>query len=147
MGREKDKTEALINELSLQTNLHLLGGKLHEEVLQLMQQTKIFLHTSEYEGFSTVCLEALYAGAHVISFCYPLDHPVPHWHVVKSKDEMTAKALEILQNPASEYTPVLLYSMDDSAKEMMRLFENGSEVIKRKLVQYKTSGPVVNSHQ
>ncbi|MEI9807335.1 MAG: glycosyltransferase [Bacteroidota bacterium] len=124
IGREKEKVETLRKTLRLENNLRLLGGKTHEEVLQLMQRTKVFLHTSNYEGLSTVCLEALYAGAHVISFCYPLDHPVPHWHVVHTKEEMTAKAIELLQHPHTEHTPVLLYPMDDSAKAVMKLFED-----------------------
>ena len=89
-----------------------------------MQQAKILLHPSSYEGFSTVLLEALDAGAHVISFCYPFDKPVPHWYVVNSRDEMTARAIQILLDPNTEYKPVLLHSMDDSARAFMNLFEN-----------------------
>lgn len=121
MGVEKEKVGKLIDQLGLQNNLFLLGGKPQEEVLQLMQRTKIFLHTSRYEGFSTVCLEALYAGAHVISFCYPLRDAVPHWHVVNNLEEMISKAMELLQDPAMTYPSVKLYDMDDSAKTMMRL--------------------------
>ena len=124
MGPEKEKIEALIKKTGLQNNVELLGGKTHEEILQLMQRTKILLHTSSYEGFSTVCLEALYAGSHIISFCYPLDQPVRHWHVVSNTEEMTAKAVEILQNKDTEYSPVTLYLMDDSAKALMKLFES-----------------------
>ena len=53
-----------------------------------MQRTKIFLHTSSYEGFSGACLEALYAGAHVISFCEPMKQKIDHWHIVKDEKEM-----------------------------------------------------------
>lgn len=121
-GREKEKVEAVIRDLGLENHLSLLGGLSQSAVLALMQRSKVFLHTSRYEGCSTVCLEALYAGAHVISFCYPADYPVPHWHVVQDADAMTAKAIELLQNPATEYTPVLYHSMDDSAKAVMELF-------------------------
>ena len=123
IGREQEKIKTLIKDLGLEDNFWLLGGKNHEDVIQLMQQTKVFLHTSRYEGFSTVCLEALYAGAQVISFCYPLDHPAPHWHVVATKEEMTAKAICLLQDPETVYEPVLLYSMDESAREVMKLFQ------------------------
>jgi glycosyltransferase involved in cell wall biosynthesis len=121
-GREQNKIKGLIEQLNLKNNLQLLGSMTHEEVLQLMRRTKILLHPSSYEGFSTVCLEALYAGAHVISFCYPLDHPVPHWHVVNNVEEMISKALAILQDPQTEYESVFLYSMNDSAKAVMNLF-------------------------
>ena len=123
IGREQEKIKTLIKELGLEDNFWLLGGKNHEAVIQLMQQTKVFLHTSRYEGFSTVCLEALYAGAQVISFCYPLEHPVPHWHVVGTEEEMTAKAIGLLHDPNIEYKPVLLYSMDESAREVIKLFQ------------------------
>lgn len=123
IGREKEKIATLIKELNLSDNIQLLGGKPHDEVLQLMQRAKVFLHTSGYEGFSTVCLEALYAGAHVISFCYPLGHPVPHWHIANNAEEMKAKALDILQNQQTDHSPVMLYDMNDSARAVMKLFE------------------------
>ena len=125
-GGDKEKIETLIKQLRLAGNLQLLGEKTHEEVLGLMQKTKVFLHTSRFEGFGGVCLEALYAGAHVISFTYPLEHPVGHWHVVSNIDEMAAKAIDILRDPNTEYSPVLVYSMDDSAKGVMNLFDNES---------------------
>lgn len=125
LGREKEKVEGMIRTLALENTLSLLGGRPHAAVLALMQRSKVFLHTSRYEGCSTVCLEALYAGVHVISFCYPFDHPVAHWHVVQNADEMVAKAREILQDPAADHTPVLYRSMDDSARMVMELFTGG----------------------
>ncbi|TMI71109.1 MAG: glycosyltransferase [Bacteroidetes bacterium] len=122
-GDERTKLESLIKKLELEDNMELLGSKKHEEVISLMQQTKLFLHTSSFEGFGGVCLEALYAGAHVISFHYPLDHPVPHWHVAANKKEMASKAIEILQDRNTDYSPVLVFSMDDSAKMLMTLYE------------------------
>jgi len=121
IGVEKENIQSLINELGLENNFHLLGGKLHEELLQLMQRTKVFLHTSRYEGFSTVCLEALYAGAQVISFCDPMEGNIAHWHIVHTTKEMIDKLFEILQQPFTEYKPILAYSMDDSVKATMDL--------------------------
>jgi glycosyltransferase involved in cell wall biosynthesis len=126
-GDERAKLESLTKRLGLEDNLEFLGSKKHEEVIELMQQTKLFLHTSSFEGFGGVCLEALYAGAHVISFHYPLDHPVPHWHVAANKKEMASRALEILKDPNTDYSPVQVYFMDDSAKSLMKLFETEAE--------------------
>lgn len=126
LGREKVKVESIIRSLHLEDTLSLLGGRPHAEVLAWMQRTRVFLHTSRYEGCSTVCLEALYAGAQVISFCYPFDHPVAHWHVVTQPAEMIAKALEILQDPATDHSPVLYQSMAQSAKTAMGLFTGNS---------------------
>lgn len=121
-GPEEQRLRKEIDELHLSKNLILTGEKQHEEVLALMQQSKIFLHTSNYEGFSTVCLEALYAGAHVISFFKPMEQDIKHWHIVPDKEAMAAKALELLLNPATQYEPVLAYAVDDIAKQVMQLY-------------------------
>jgi glycosyltransferase involved in cell wall biosynthesis len=71
-GPEESKLRTLIQEQDLNKVIELKGEQQHSEVLKLMQASRIFLHTSSYEGFSSVCLEALYSGAHVISFCRPL---------------------------------------------------------------------------
>ena len=98
-GPEEIPLQKLIVHHQLQDNLLLTGEKPHAETLQLMQRTKIFLHTSNYEGFSTVCLEALYAGCHVISFIKPMQHDIDHWHIVQTKEEMATKAIGILKIP------------------------------------------------
>ena len=107
--------------LRQQDHVSLVGELPHAEVLKLMQQSKIFLHTSNYEGFSTVCLEALYAGAHVVSFCNPVRTQISHWHIVKSKEEMLGKLLELLGQEL-DHTPVMPYTMRDTAIEVMKLF-------------------------
>ena len=89
----------------------------------MMHRAKILLHPSSYEGFSSVCLEALYAGAHVISFIQPMHHGIKHWHVVKSAAEMQAKAQELLSSASTNYECVLAYSMENSVKAIMNLFD------------------------
>ena len=122
-GGEQGKLGSMIEELGLGGNLRLMGERPHGEILRFMQRTKVFLHTSSYEGYSTVCLEALYAGAHVISFCDPIDQQIAQWHIVESVEEMAEKALEILQDPDTAYKPILLHSMDDIARSVMQLFQ------------------------
>lgn len=121
-GPGEIQLQKLIVRHQLQNNILLTGEKSHAEILQLMRRTKVFLHTSNYEGFSTVCLEALYAGCHVISFIKPMKHDIAHWHIVQSKEEMVKKAMEILHNSETDYTGVLPYTMDDSALAVMQLF-------------------------
>lgn len=121
-GPEEQALLEQIHRLKLEQNVSLTGELQHPEVLQLMQRSKIFLHTSYYEGFSTVCLEALYAGAHVISFCNPVTAPLPHWHIVNNEEEMLEKLWELLNNPSLQHDPILLYSMKDSARKVMELF-------------------------
>ena len=121
-GPEENNLRALIGQYGLTGNLVLAGKKEHGEVLAGMQRAKIFLHPSTYEGFSTVCLEALYAGAHVLSIWNPRAGWIRHWHIVEDEEEMLQEALEILQDPLREEDPVLAYRMEDSARAVMDFF-------------------------
>ena len=121
-GEEEGSLQEMIGGAGLGENLQLAGELPHREVLSMMQRSKILLHTSSYEGFSTVCLEALYAGAHVISFIDNAGKAVKNWHVVGNEEEMIAKTLQLLQSPDTEYVSDLPYSMDESARRMMRLY-------------------------
>ena len=109
-GPQEMQLQKLIVHHQLQNNILLTGEKPHAETLRLMQRTKVFLHTSNYEGFSTVCLEALYAGCHVISFIKPMQHDIDHWHIVQTKEEMVKKAIGILKKSwNSIYNCIALY--------------------------------------
>lgn len=121
-GPEKAVLEALIKEKGLEKNIRLSDLTPHDEVLRLMQRAKIVLHPSAYEGFSTVCLEAAYAGAQVISFCHPMGGEIPHWQIARHTSEMTCKTLALLQSPRTDHTPVLAHEMKDSVTAVMKLF-------------------------
>jgi len=121
-GPEQDRLKQLIEQQDLQSNIELVGEKPHAEAIGLMQRAKILLHPSSYEGFSTVCLEALFAGAHVISFCDPVGSRVANWYIVDGEEEMTARALSLLQDPRLRFSPTPVYTMDDSAKQIVELF-------------------------
>jgi glycosyltransferase involved in cell wall biosynthesis len=121
-GPQQTMLQTLIEEQRLTGTVTLLSEQTHTDVIKLMGRSKILLHTSSYEGFSTVCLEAIYAGAHVISFCKPMNNEIGHWHVVKDKDEMLQKLLMLLKDAALDHQSQCPYNMHDSAKQMMRLF-------------------------
>ena len=121
-GPEENRLKELIANYSLQKNIIMPGELVHSQLLQQMKRARIFLHTSNYEGFGVVCIEALYAGAHVISFCKPMNEAILHWHIVATKEAMTQKAIDLLNNTSIEYNPVLRYTMQESIEKIMPLF-------------------------
>jgi glycosyltransferase involved in cell wall biosynthesis len=121
-GPEGPVLKQRIFEKNWQHHLFLLGEVPHQELLGLMQRCKVFLHPSSYEGFSTACLEALYAGAHVVSFTTPTHGLLDHWHVVYSQEEMETVARELLEDPYTDYSPVSPHLMEDNASAVMKLF-------------------------
>jgi glycosyltransferase involved in cell wall biosynthesis len=121
-GEARDQIEVMIKEFSLNKALTVTGLLGHIEALQMMQRAKILLHPSSYEGFGIVCLEALYAGAHVISFVQPMYRDIKNWHIVKTKEEMAEKALELLRNPHTKYESVLAYTNEEAVKKILKSF-------------------------
>ncbi|HZI52313.1 MAG TPA: glycosyltransferase, partial [Chitinophagaceae bacterium] len=121
-GPEKENLERLIRSTELESNIIMAGELPYPAVMKHMQRTRVFLHTSSYEGFGAVCLEALHGGAYVISFTKPMNVDIPHWQVADDKEDMVQKALERLEKPVTEYFPVTPFTMEDSVRKMMNLF-------------------------
>lgn len=121
-GEDKERIQTLIREAGMDAHFSLLGETPHRQVLGYMQRTKLLLHTSDYEGFGVVCLEALYAGAHVISFIKPMKRDIPHWHVVSTVQEMTDLARGLLLAPDTDYTSVCPFLMEDTVAAVLELF-------------------------
>lgn len=121
-GDQRSFLQKMIDEKNLAANIKLTGDISHEEVLAYMQTSKVFLHPSSYEGFSTACNEALYAGAHVVSFCEPMQHKIDHLHVVKNEKEMLSVVEKILQTEPLPHDRVLTYPIDEICKRMLLLF-------------------------
>ncbi|RWY55702.1 glycosyltransferase family 4 protein [Mucilaginibacter gilvus] len=121
-GPEMERLSAMLAESELEDNLILKGELPHQQVLELMQQAKVFIHPSEYEGFSTVCLEALAACATVVSFIKAMDENLPNWHIANTTEEMNRIAGELLNDDTRKYEPTLPYSVNNTAKAMMALF-------------------------
>jgi glycosyltransferase involved in cell wall biosynthesis len=124
-GPAKEQLLQLISEYRLHDCITMVGKVAYEDVLHLMSRSKILLHPSSYEGFSGVCLEALAAGAHVISFCRAMNTEINHWHIVKTKEEMTEKAISLLTGRQDEYSMVQPYLIEKTAGEFLRVFQLG----------------------
>lgn len=124
-GPEKNKLQRLIAAHGLEDNIMLTGELPHQIVLQQMQRAKVFLHTSSYEGFGVVCLEALQAGCNVISFYKPMQQPIEHWYIAAGEDEMVQTTLQLLQDPHLPNNPVTFLKVDEIAKRIMQLFDAG----------------------
>ncbi|WP_426671155.1 glycosyltransferase family 1 protein [Mucilaginibacter sp. McL0603] len=122
-GPERESLNEMVKEHRLENNVQFTGELPHQSVLELMQRTKIFAHPSAYEGFGVVCLEALYAGAQVVSFVRPMDCKIKNWHFTNSQDGMLNVIKELLENPASDNNPVTPFLIDDTCKSIMELFD------------------------
>lgn len=113
----------LISEYNLKDTIEMKGEMPHRAVLELMQRTKVFVHPSSYEGLGMVCLEALYAGAQVVSFVRPIHKPIENWHFAQTTDEMVNIIQQLLEKPFGNPVKVAPYLMADTCNRIMQLFD------------------------
>lgn len=123
-GPERHLLESLIKDYGLEKNIELTGGLPHTAVLSLMQRTKVFAHPSSYEGLGMVCLEALHAGAQVVSFVRPMDEPIRNWHHAKTPDDMVNILKRLLEDPFCNKGKVHPYLITETCDKIMSLFDH-----------------------
>jgi glycosyltransferase involved in cell wall biosynthesis len=121
-GPERENLQQLIHDFQLTGQIELCGCLDHDSVLDMMTKSSILVHPSAYEGFGVVFLEALYAGAHVVSYCQPMHIPFNHNHVVKTQEEMKNKVTELLDNKRPNHDPVLIYPIEETCKKVLALY-------------------------
>ena len=121
-GPERPLLQKQIHDYDLMNQVELKGELNHSEILELMQNSKILVHPSSYEGFSTVCAEALYAGALVVSYCKPMMTDFAHHHIVQTPEEMENKLRQLLSEENLNHDRVLTYPMNETCSRILSLY-------------------------
>ncbi len=101
-GPRKKQLEEFISLHGLERNLRLCGLLTHEQTLEKMNQSKIFLHTSRFEAGATVYAEALYSGCQVVG-TVPVLEDSEHFTSASGIRDIVEKIKSILEiGPKSE---------------------------------------------
>ncbi len=111
-----------VQKMNLENNIHFLGLLEHHAVLEGMNDSKIFLHTSHYEGNSTVLMEALYCGCYVFSTQALANREVERLKILSEKASFVKAISDTLQLKSLVHRPVLFNAMPDTAKKIMALY-------------------------
>ncbi|NNT71328.1 glycosyltransferase family 4 protein [Flavobacterium sp. IMCC34852] len=99
-GEELEKLKAKANQYGLTNNILFTGALSHKEVLNYMNNAKVFLHTSKSEGSGTVLQEALYSGCQVVStIAVEKTETLEQFYFSTNQQELTAKISIYLNHP------------------------------------------------
>jgi 1,2-diacylglycerol 3-alpha-glucosyltransferase len=125
-GNEKENIEKTILKYGLEKQIILFGQLAYENVIEKMEESKILLHTSEFEGQSLVITEALAAGAYIV--CYPVGI-VWNKKIKKVRTGLTMKDLEqhirdILSEEKPDYSQEILALNDETCSEYVKIYQN-----------------------
>jgi glycosyltransferase involved in cell wall biosynthesis len=121
-GPERAKLQQLIQDFNLAGQIELRGELDHDGILEMMAESRILVHPSAYEGFGVVFLEALYTGAHVVSYCQPMHIHFNNHHIVETQEEMKIKVMELLDNMQLNQDRVLIYPIEETCKKILSLY-------------------------
>lgn len=120
-GEQESQLKQKAESIGLSDTLLFAGEVSHKEVFSYLGKSKIFLHTSGYEGQSTVIMEALAMGLHVVCFDVGRLHAENKISVCNSKEEMV-KELERLLKSKIDSMPVVR-TIDDMVNDFIRAYE------------------------
>ncbi|HXP48823.1 MAG TPA: glycosyltransferase [Bacteroidia bacterium] len=119
-GKEQQLLNRKIRDERLYDNVKLMGAVPHDEVFSYMNRSKILLHTSSYEGQSTVIMEALATGLSVVCFDVGRMNS-DKIKVCATKVEMVNRLKALLSNEL-DHSPQVLFSMNDTVNEFLKVY-------------------------
>lgn len=121
-GVERATLQKLISELGLIENVVMPGHLSRKEVFKKMAQSRVFLHTSEYETQGYVFNEALLSGLPIVSTKVGIAQEADYWKVGSSDTELT-EAVNYFLNQSVAVPPVANLEMKETVERYLELYD------------------------
>jgi glycosyltransferase involved in cell wall biosynthesis len=106
-GPERKNLENFAVLLGVQKNIHFAGQVSRKEVLELMKQSKVFLHPSSFESYGFVFAEARRAGMAIVSFAVGIAKESDEWEVVETNEQFFQATTKMLRLKTSFLSAVV----------------------------------------
>ncbi len=123
-GNKRKEIENYILDNHLQDRITLLGELPYEKTIKKMQESKILLHTSLFEGQGLIITEALAAGAYVVS--YPVgtawSDKNEKLRTGGTKKELENQIIGILNDRNPDYAPVIFKTIEDTCRNYYEIY-------------------------
>lgn len=123
-GPERERLESDVEELGLSGLVKLNGHVPRKQVLEAMKRSRVLLHTSSYESFGYVFMEALASGTEIVSKNVGLasDLASENWLTGETEEELS-QHLKTLLNRARITMKPLYPSMEETVSEYLKFWE------------------------
>jgi len=102
-GRGLTTLQQKIKEIGLQNIIELKGEIQRHEVLAYMQQSKILVHTSHFESFGLVLIEALASGCKVVSKPVGIAYQNKEIITCERTDEFVIQIEKLIENHTVQF--------------------------------------------
>lgn len=126
-GVEKNNLNRLIRSCDLEDNITMMGHRSREEVLLHMSRSRLFLHTSKFEGYGYVFGEALASGCHIVSRRVGLaaDLELERWSVGETKSDLV-RLLSLKLKGQLNHRPVVVKDVKQTVHSYCDLYQSMS---------------------
>ena len=122
-GPERKALEEQANTAGLKDNLQFLGYISREEVLQQMATSRVFLHTSTFESFGYVLIEAMASGQTVVSTPVGMAMSSDFCHTGETEEELFEQ-LSVRLSASEKQKPVFPYLIDDTVDQYLSIYKS-----------------------
>ena len=120
-GEQESMLKEKAKQLGLIKNIEFVGEIAHQEVFMYLNKSKVFLHTSAYEGQSTVMMEALATGLSVVCFDVGRLDVKGKVIVCKDKNNMVAQLKKLLMLKL-DYSPAMHRTSEDMVNDFIKVY-------------------------
>jgi len=118
---ELAKVKSIIAHENLGNNVILKGQLEPEAVYDYMVRSRIFLHTSKYEGQGLVLMEAQSSG--MTTVCFDVGRTYPEKTIIcRDKEEMIVALRSLLLDKELNFEPIFHETMEDTAAAYHKLY-------------------------
>lgn len=121
-GNLRGELESLVKENNLQQTINFTGDLPRESVFNLMNQSKVLLHTSSFEGQCLVYAEALAQGMYVVSYNVGRIENIDKHIVCNTVLELEQNSKNLLQQNL-DYSPVKLINTENTINDYLKLYQ------------------------
>jgi glycosyltransferase involved in cell wall biosynthesis len=122
-GPERLNLEKLALKLELQHNLTFTGVLPRTEILEIMMQSKVFVHPSSYESYGFVFAEALFAGMYLVTTPVGIAEASPKWKLVNDTKQWPEIIDQVLSE-GNDFTSTMLEDIRETALAYRRVWES-----------------------
>jgi len=123
-GKLRTELEQLVDSKQVRNQITFKGLQSREDVLATMRQSKILIHTSEYEAQGYVLNEALSSGCYVHTLSKGLLISSEKYTIYECLDDLSSATKERLINNLNDYGNYTPITMERTVKEYDQLLSH-----------------------
>ena len=108
---------------SLEKNVKYMGAQSNSVVQGSMKRSRILVHTSSFESFGYVFLEALANGMRIVSKQVGIAKEGSNWRIVKKRNEFVNEIIDLLERDG-EYEVSIPYPVAHTVDKYLELYRS-----------------------